>query len=160
MTKYPVNIDQISPALEYYSELPLLLDESHRYLSSHPWCQNITNGWLFTNLGEVLCIFLYQIENSQSPTDNLIWVIVGDLPPAYIDSKEIGNTRKVVEVYIYLVKDWIEHAENARNMEQCYPLLSGWTEEHVEMLKVRADLLEKSILPNLYEVSIEERNAI
>jgi len=156
MTKYPVRIDRILPSLEYYSEFALLLEEAHEYLNAHTWCQNIINGWLFSNLGKVLCIFLYQIENNQSPEDNFIWIIVGDFPPAYLDSEGVKNTREVVEAYIYLVKDWIGHAENGQSMEQCYPLLTSWTEEHIKMLKARVELLEKSILPQLPEISLNE----
>jgi hypothetical protein len=153
---YPINIDKITPSLEYYPEVALLLEESREYLRAHAWCDKINNGWLFVNLGKVLCILLYQIENNQSPDDNLIWMMVGDFPPVYLDSQGVDNTREVVDVYIYLVNDWIEHVEDGRGVEECFPVLSNWTNEKIEMLKIRMELLKSSILAGIPEISFKE----
>jgi hypothetical protein len=83
---YPLNIDCLPSNLEFADEVHLKLKESRIYLESQKWCNNIINGWLFTNLGYVFCIFLYEVENIQSPEDNFIWVVVGDLPPVYLDT--------------------------------------------------------------------------
>ncbi len=154
--RYPISDEKISSRLEYYSEAIELLNESTEYLKSHVWCKKVIRSWLFINLGKVLCIFLYEIENSQSAEDNLTWVMVGDFPPVYLDTINVNNTQEVVDVYIELVEDWIESAEAGQSLEECFPLLANWSDESIEMLKERTKLLRNSILPGLPKMSVEE----
>jgi hypothetical protein len=147
--KYPINIYNITPSLEFYSEVVPLAEESKRYLIRQDWCQGVKNGWLFTNLGKVLCIFLFEVDNTQSPEDNLLWVIVGDLPPMYLDTNSVLDNREVIEVYIQLVIDWIDHLDSGKPLDECFPLEAERSAGSIQMLKERMTLLQYTILPEI-----------
>lgn len=150
--KYPIEIRNANTSLEYYHEVSKLLIESENYLQGHHWCTKIHKRWLFINLGKVLCIFLYEIENDQSPEDNLLWVVTGDLPPMYLDTINATTTHEVVSGYVNLVQDWIEHAEKDLPMDDCYPLESGTSTESIGMLKKRIDMLKTVIEPEIEDI--------
>jgi len=153
--KYPINIKNIDESTEFYSEVIPLVETAKSYLRQHRWCKKIFSGWLFTNIGYSVCIFLFEIENSQSKEDNLIWVITGDLPNVYLDTYNIHNTKSVIEVYVEIVNMWIKTIENGKSLENCYPLDALKTEESLIMLKKRTFLLENQILPNIDDLHFE-----
>lgn len=152
---YPININDIRTSLEFYSEVELLIKEAKAYLKEHSWCKKIYDGWLFTNIGYAINIFLFRIENSQSIDDNLIWVIVGDFPPMYLDTYNISTTIEVVEVYVELTRDWISKAENDESLEDCYPLDAQTDKISIDLLKKKIEFLENKIIPNIEEISFE-----
>jgi hypothetical protein len=153
--KYPIKVTNLTPALEYYAELAVLVQESKDYLNSHSWCTKINDGWVFINLGRVLCIFLYAIENNQSPDDNLLWVVVGDLPAAYLDTFTVSDTKDVLKVYTELVNDWIVHVESNQSLDDCFPLKSDRSLESTEMVKRRIVLLQNNIMPEIGEMRFD-----
>jgi len=152
---YPVNINSINSSTEFYSEVSPLVEEAKKYLNEHPWCKEIYSGWLFTNIGYAVCIFLFEIENTQSSEDNLTWVIVGDFPPVYLDTYNVSTTKEVVEVYIELVTDWIGNAESGESLEECYPLDATTDKDSIELLKKKIQLLEQKIVPNIEEINFK-----
>lgn len=150
---YPVNINSIHSSVEFYSEVYPLVEEAKKYLIEHPWCKEIYNGWLFTNIGYAVCIFLFEIENSQSSEDNLLWVIAGDFPPMYLDIYNVSTTKEVVEAYIELVTNWIGNAERDESLEECYPLDATTDKDTIELLKKKIELLEQKIVPSIEEIN-------
>lgn len=151
---YPLNISDISSSTEFFEEVKSLTEESKNYLKGFAWCKKIKDGWLYTNLGYVLCIFLYEIENIQSPEDNLIWVIVGDLPAMYLDTFNVLTTKKVIETYIELAEDWIHHALNNQLMDECFPFQTEKSVSALEMLRKRVELLKNKILPEIEDIKV------
>jgi hypothetical protein len=151
--KYPLRLNRIPTSLEFYSEVTSLIEESKQFLSSYSWCYHIKDGWLFTNLGKVLCVFLYEIDNSHSLEDNFLWVVVGDLPPIYLDTYNVLSNRDALEVYVEIVNDWIYHVETNQSLEKCFPLASDHSSESLQKLKKRTDLLQNAILPEIDELS-------
>lgn len=150
---YPISIDSINNSTEFYSEIIPLVEDAKSYLFQHSWCKKISSGWLFTNIGYAVCIFLFEIENAQSKEDNLIWVIVGDFPSMYLDTYNVHSTKEVLETYIELVNEWITTVESKQSLDECYPLNSLQTDESLEMLKKRIGLLENQILSNIDEIN-------
>jgi hypothetical protein len=157
--EYPIRIDDISLSIDYYDEVIKLVKESKEYLISQSWCKSVSDGWLFTNLGKVLCIFLYRIDNLQSPEDDLLWVLVGDFPPMYLDTLNVSDTQDVVEVYVDLVNDWIKHVELGESMDDCFPLKSDHSSESIQSLKKRLNLLKNSIAQNIDKIHFSTKNA-
>jgi hypothetical protein len=147
--EYPINADKINQSTEFFEEAQSMHIKAQAYLDSHMWCEKIIKGWLFTNLGKVLCIFLYEIENNQSNEDNFLWVIVWDFPSMYLDIFSILSTKEVVEAYCNLVEDWIETAESGKSLEECFPLKASNSAESIEMLRKRITFFRNSLLLNM-----------
>ena len=151
--KYPVKTDSLKPDLEFYSEVVKMQKEADRFISSFTWCVSIVNSSLYYNLGEKLCVFHYEIDPSKN-ADTFIWIIVGDLPSMYLDVYGAKTTIEVLEQYVDLSRDWISSVKSGISVDDCYPFDADPTLEMADLLKRRANFIEKSIIPNIDEVKL------
>lgn len=146
---YMLNIEKIADSeLEYKDEVIDLVNEAVDYLKSFSWCKKISSGWLAKDFGYILCIFYFEIEPLEgSNADNNLWVIVGDLPPAYLDTIECNTPHEAVEIYCFLMEEWIESVKEGKPLENCYPISVEPTIEHANMLHSRIESIKRDYLP-------------
>ena len=99
-TIYPISIKSITNSLEYYKEVLQLEKEASGYLSGFKWCKKIKEKYIYYNLGSTLCVFIFEIENSQSLVigDNILWIIVGDIPNMYLDTNSVKTLKEALEI--------------------------------------------------------------
>jgi len=152
--KYPIKTSSIRPDLEFYTEVVKMQKEADSYISDFAWCLSIVESSLYLNLGEKLCIFLYEINTSSSNGDRYFWVIVGDLPSMYLDVYGTKTTIEVLEDYVFLSKGWVSNVESGLSIDNCYPFDADPTMEMADMLKKRADFIEKTIIPNIDKIEL------
>lgn len=126
-----------------------LIDKASSFLLSHSWCTAIVNGWLGREWGHILGIFLFEITPVDSEVDDVVWVVVGDVPPAYIDIESAVNIEQVVAAYIDIMMDWVECVEAGSSVEEVYPVAVPPTLEYANMLRTRLELISNRILPEL-----------
>jgi hypothetical protein len=152
--KYPINYTNISINTEYYSEVDALCKEAETYLLDFKWCRTIKNSFLYTNIGYVLCIFLFEIDNTQSKDDNFLWVIVGDLPAMYLDVYGAKTTKEALEGYVELAEDWINNIKTGQSVNDCYPFKAEPTLEMAELLERRTLFIRNQLLNNVDDISV------
>ncbi|MEZ2338932.1 hypothetical protein AB6735_25015 [Mucilaginibacter sp. RCC_168] len=150
---YPVNYKNITADIDFYQELDVMHREAENYLRGFKWCKEIKNSFLYTNLGGVLCIFLFEIINTQSSEDNFLWVMVGDFPPMYLDVYGPKKTKHVVEDYINLAQDWIDQVKKGIPVIDCYPFNAEPTLELAERLEKRVLFMKNELLDNMDDIS-------
>jgi len=78
-----------------------------------------------------------------------VWVVVGNIPSAYIDIQSAPNAYKAVESYIFIMEDWIEHVKNKKSIAECYPVNVEPTPEYAEMLSTRIQIIKDDLLPEI-----------
>lgn len=152
--KYPIITSCIQPDLEFYSEVLKMQKAADDYISGFSCCLSITESSLYLNLGEKLCVFLYEINTSSSNGDRFFWIIVGDLPSMYLDIYGPKTTIEVLEDYVFLYKGWISNVESGFSVKECYPFNAEPILEMANMLKKRVDFIEDSIIPNIDKVEL------
>ncbi|WP_152620366.1 hypothetical protein [Pedobacter lusitanus] len=151
---YPINTSSLTESLDFYTEVISMQARADQYIKGFPWCAAVKTSSLYFNLGEKLCVFLYEIDNSASKEDNFLWVIVGDLPSMYLDTYGPKTTMHVLADYADLAKDWITKVESGLSVAGCYPFNAEPTVEIAEMLKKRVVLIENSVIPNMDEIEL------
>lgn len=139
-----IKINEIQESnIEYKSEVIELSKEAEQYLSSLNWCKKIIEGCVVKEWGYILAIFYFKIEPSiNSNADNFVWVIVGDLPPAYIDIQSAKNEYEALNSYVFLMEDWINHAKKGLSVDECFPINVEPTEEYAAMLASRVEIIK------------------
>ena len=144
-----IQIDELGTSdVEYKEEVILESQRAIKYLSSFKWCNKILNGWLAEGFGYILCIFYFEIEPAKdSNADDKVWVIVGDIPSAYLDTIEYKTANDALCVYCCLMEEWIEQVKAGKSIEECYPVNVPPTNEYAEMLSSRVNLLKRDFLP-------------
>ena len=151
---YPIKYQDIPSNIDFYHELAAQYYEAESYLKSFTWCGQIKECNLYINLGKIFCIFLFEIENlaSTETQDNLLWVIVGDIPPMYLDTFSQKTTNKVIKTYINLAEDWISCVRAGTGVNGCYPFNVNPTLELAELLEKKILFMKNTLLNNIEEI--------
>ena len=152
---YPVDFRNVDRTLEFYDEVVDIQKEAENYLLSFYWCREVRNCFLYTNIGRVFCIFLFEIINSSSPKDNFVWVIVGDIPPMYLDTFGPKSTVEVTELYIDLAEDWIACIKEGSSIDECYPFNAEPTLELAELLEKKISFMKNNVIENIEDVMLQ-----
>ena len=78
------------------AELQASLAEAQQYLKSFKWCAGINESYFSFGIGGVISIFLFWIVPKYKDIDEWLWVIVGDIPSAYITTKDNFTPREAI----------------------------------------------------------------
>ncbi|HEY2581902.1 MAG TPA: hypothetical protein VGI43_08850 [Mucilaginibacter sp.] len=154
--KYPINVPDINKKLKFYDEVIEAHTKASEYINDFHWCKEVKSSRLYTNLGWVLCIFLFDIVNTSSEEDNLLWIIVGDLPSMYLDIYGATTTVQVLEQYTGLAEDWINQVKEGGPMKEVYPFNADPSIEMAEFLESRVNQIKNNLIPNIDEISMQE----
>lgn len=152
--KYPIELKSVSSRLEYYHEVNECYKEAVSYLESFAWCKKINNACLYLNLGEVLCIFLFDVDNTASTEDNLLWIVVGDLPPMYLDTFGPKSTLEVIEDYVRLAEDWIQQVKAGGSLSDCYPFNVVPSQELADLFQQKVLFMKNTLITNIEDIPI------
>ncbi|EHQ27393.1 hypothetical protein [Mucilaginibacter paludis] len=155
---YPVNCNNLSPKTEFYEEVTTLYVTATNYLKSFHWCNQIKDAFLYTNIGRVFCIFLFDIDNLSSDEDNLLWIIVGDIPSMYLDTQGPQTTREVVEDYIRLSQNWIKNIKTGSSLEFCFPFRAEPTLELAGLLEKKIAFMKATLINDIDNLSLSAIN--
>jgi len=98
-------------------------------------------------VGDVFAVFLAHIRPSRPSVDEYVWVIVGDLPSAYLVTDDCANPKEALEGYIWEMRKWVTLARDGRNSEDVISVNAPATPEFAEALESRLDALERKIIP-------------
>lgn len=87
--------------------LRAMATEARGYVTSFKWCLPIKAMYLADGVGGVVALFLVEFEGKVGGTDDRLWVVVGDLPSAYMVVGGPVNAKEALEAYCELMDDWI-----------------------------------------------------
>jgi len=126
------------------AELRVLLDQARRYILSFSWCDSIVGSYFAVGAGKVFAIFLFHISPTRPEVDQWIWIIVGDIPSAYLPLADCRSTREVFETYIDGMNRWVKLARQGQAAgpeDRVPPVNVPATPEWAEKLDMRLRLL-------------------
>ena len=144
-----VSVDQISGEDEKDTRLLCQMrDLAEEYLRSFEWCKTIKKGWFGWGVGGIAAVFLFQIVPATPEVDDLLWVVVGDLPPAYLVVDEVPTPLDALKTYVTLMEDWIAAVRLGKPTEDCIPVNTPPTLENADALETRLSFLKEQFLAN------------
>jgi len=151
---YPIRFQDIDASIDFFSELNDIHRKAVGYLLSFRWCAKIRDSFIYTNLGDVFCIFLFEIDNTASADDSFLWVIVGDIPSMYLDIHGPKSTNAVVRRYIDLAEDWIATVKNGLPVDNCFPFNAEPDLELAELLEKKILFMKATLIENIPDVPL------
>lgn len=125
--------------------------EAKEFLLSHKWCKRIINGYLGLNLEGILGVFYFEIEPIKDNIDSKLWVLTGDIPPAYLVTDKTPNPPCAIATYIEEMKLWVDAVKNNKPTEDIIPVNVPPTLKYADMLDKRLKFLKENVLPNYSE---------
>lgn len=132
-----------------------MAEEARTYLASFSWCKEVHDGYFAGGVGSVCAIFLFHIRPGRPEVDPWMWVMVGDIPPAYLPVSDASSPREAFETYIGGMRRWVKAARSsdkkAAAAADVPPVNAPLTPEWAEKLQVRLNTLEEVVRPLLME---------
>ena len=131
------------------SQFKKLASEARQFLLSFNWCKGIKKSYFGFGVGKVIGIFLFEIVPSDSHVDACIWVIVGNLPPAYISTDGNFTPSSALLGYVIEMEKWVSAVKSGNPIKGLIPVNAPATLEFASMLERRLDLLKQDVIPRI-----------
>jgi len=123
------------------------------YITAFKWSLPIRAEFFVDGVGGIVALFLFEFEGMIGGTDDRLWVVVGDLPSAYM---VVGpeDARDALEAYCELMDDWINAVLVTGDFNDVFPVEAAKTEGNANSLRRRLRFIRKHILPSFNADSI------
>ncbi len=128
-----------------------MLEEAINEISFYDWCLDIVESYVGIFYPGIVGVFLFKIVRVNETVDEWLWVVVGDLPPIYIDLNESPNAACALDSYIGAMEEWVEAVERGDSVSKLVPVNVPATRENAKKLKVKLTLLDEMILSKYKE---------
>lgn len=130
-----------------------LAAEARSYLEQHAWCRGVRHLWLADGWPGILGVFQAEIDPAGN-ADERLWVVVGDVPPIYLDSPLTATAAEVLADYVAVFREWVQAVRNGEPVDALVPVTYRGslrplepTPELVEELSTRLNLIEAMLIP-------------
>jgi hypothetical protein len=147
---FPIGRDIDYESKAEVERLAALRDDARRFLESLRWTPPITELILAFGVAPIAALFLARFERGiegKGNGDTEVWVMVGDLPPAYFVVDECLQAGDALEVYCELMEDWADNVIAGADLSTSYPISVEPTIEHAHMLKGRIEFIREELIP-------------
>lgn len=131
-------------------------DNAEKFLKFFPWCLEIQESFFGAGIGGIVAIFFFRIAPSRPDVDEWLWVVVGDMPPAYLVIDRCKTPSEAIEAYIEEMSEWVELARHGQESADVIPVNVPNTPEWAENLSSRLKTLKTILLPQI-NLRIDER---
>ena len=133
-----------------------MLEEARGFLSTFNWCRRTEESYFGIGYADILAVFLFRISPACTGVDDWLWVVVGDLPNAYLVTEGNLTPELAVDGYVYEMSRWVEAAKDGRPVEDLIPVNVAPTQENAEALERRLRAL-KEIVKDAIELQRSKR---
>lgn len=131
--------------------LRIMADGAENYLRCFKWCTGIRETFFGDGYGGIVAVFLFRIERGSPDVDEWLWVIFGDVPPAYLVTDECKTPSEALTGYIGEMSKWVALAKEGRSSVDVIPVYVPPTPENADDLAKRLTLLREVVVPAFRE---------
>jgi hypothetical protein len=131
---------------EEYSDL---VEKANSFLDGFSWADGRKGLWIAECIPGIIGIFLVELDPSGQNIDQFTWVVVGDLPPAYLSSAYAKSPWDALDGYMGEMKAWVDAVENGQPTHELIPVNGAPTLANAQALRSRLEFLGREILPHL-----------
>ena len=89
--------------------------EARRYISSFSWCEAVLDSYFGGGFGGIFGVFFFHIRFSRPEVGPWIWVMVGDVPPAYLPVEDCSSPAEAFRTYMRGMNKWVELAREGKS---------------------------------------------
>jgi hypothetical protein len=127
-----------------------MLREAEAYLRSFSWCGDVLSSFFGGGVGGIFAVFLFNIRPAKPEVGTWIWIVVGDIPSAYLPIEDAKTPTEVFNAYLWGMSKWVELARQGRSGtadDSVPPVNVPATPEWAEKLEKRLNSLRLIIQP-------------
>jgi len=90
--------------------LSKMAEDAKRYIASFSWCEAVLDSYYGGGFGGIFAVFFFHIRPSRPEVDPWIWVMVGDVPSAYLPLTDSESPAEAFRTYMHGMSKWVELA--------------------------------------------------
>jgi len=120
--------------------------EAESFVASQSWCKKVAGVRLAWAAAGVLGVFQVDLVPAEPGVDPTLWVVVGDIPPAYLVLDETPTWREALQGYVAEMSRWVHAVRHGLPLDDVIPVAAVPSLEHAEMLAGRLALIETEII--------------
>ena len=128
-----------------------MLERAQLFLSAFNWCHRIEESYFGFGYAGIVAVFLFRITPTRSDVDDWLWVIVGDIPPAYLVTEGNLTADLALDGYVSEMSKWVTAAKEGRSVQGLIPVPVPPTPENAEDLGRRLTALRLIIEDKVLE---------
>lgn len=132
--------------------LNAMADEARQYILGFRWAPRKFECDFVWGVGGVFAIFLFKFEQLIAGTDDKLWVVVGDVPSAYMVVEPDDSPREAVESYCQMMEEWCDAVMAKSGLSEVYPVEAAPTLANADLLRRRINFIRQDFIakiPNL-----------
>jgi hypothetical protein len=130
-------------------EFEVYLDRAVSYLQAQRWSGRVGETHVGYLEPGIVGVFLFHLPERSEEVDPWIWVVVGDLPSAYIPCFEINSPRAALDGYAFEMERWASAVSEGRSTRGLYPVGVPEDDALAADLTSRMVLLRERVLPKV-----------
>jgi hypothetical protein len=127
-------------------EVRELANEASSFIATQSWCQSVKAVRLAWACAGVLGVFQVDLQPARAEVDSTLWVIVGDLPPAYLVLDESPTWKDALRGYVAEMSRWVHAVKHGLPLDDVIPVAAEPSQEHADMLAGRLAFIETEII--------------
>ena len=120
--------------------------EARSYIQSFRWHGRIKNEYFGLGVAYIVAVFLFELDPDPG-VDKFIWVVVGDIPPAYLVIDNAPKPICALRGYIDLMREWVEAVKAGISVRDLLPVDAPPTIGNADALGKRLNFFEEHIVP-------------
>jgi hypothetical protein len=131
-------------------EQALVRDEAEAlaYAASFDWSPPLDEISHVDGVPGIVSVFQVKfLEPIRGSHDDRLWIVVGDLPSAYLVVEAGDGAQEVLYEYCNLMEDWVVAVRAATDLNQVFPVRAEPTLEMADLLNRRIALLRQTVIP-------------
>ncbi|WP_421917384.1 hypothetical protein [Mesorhizobium sp.] len=113
--------------------------EARQYLEFYNWVCTIKGEYLGYGAEGIIYIFLFEISPRQTGCPKWIWLIVGDVPSAFIPGDGATTPYEALDEYIGAMEEWVKAARRGKSVAKLIPVNVDANPANAEMLDGRSN---------------------
>jgi hypothetical protein len=123
-----------------------MLEEATDFIRGFAWSGAIRGRWFGLGVGGVVAVFLFELAPARPDVDDRLWVVVGDLPPAYLVLDDAPTPREALARYVEEMSRWVEAASAGAPVDHLIPTNAPPTRENADLLASRLAFIRENFL--------------
>ena len=128
------------------ADLRALTREAEAFLGRQRWVARVHNITPLFAIEGVLGVFRCALIPSEPDADVMVWVVVGDLPPAYLVHEPGDSWQDALRKYVDEMTLWVEAVRRGEPLDRVIPVNAAPTLEHADLLASRLDFIRTRLI--------------
>jgi hypothetical protein len=117
------------------------------FLTGQPWCSRVLSTVPVFAIAELLGVFRCSLIPRQPDADVMVWVIVGDVPPAYVVHRPGDSWQDALAGYASEMQRWVDAVRaGQRPGDDIIPVDAPANAENAELLASRLEFIRTRLV--------------